>query len=363
MDDGSLLIDHMISNITLFPRQKFLNKSNEETCLKYDMPHYGICKLEWLGLSAVDFAILSELAYFDEDDAETGKIQNIVDLIFPDLDFQATLSERKVSGPMYLEVTSSKLNLTVISIRGTDIGRMNDFMEDIKLYAEPFIFSLLSNVFLTIRLWSTDTTSKVIEWLYQFNAFFGLQGEAKYYLPLTQHVYELEKNKNKQIIMTGHSLGGGLARIVGTLTGHPSISFSPPGFALSYRKYSAYHPNGSYVEINSKGAMHHNSVAVITEYDIITQIDHQVGMVQQILCDRPDQAHIMTCHLLEGTLCHLIEHCGDKRFQSCKYDFDVTHLAPSIMEFGLDNQFTRVIMIAGGLVALTVVLAVVPAIV
>jgi lipase ATG15 len=137
------------------------------------MPHYGICDLEWAGLSAVDFSILSELAYFDEDDGKVGKIQNMVDSIFPDLDFQATLSERKSSGPMYLEITSLKLNLTVISIRGTDIGRMNDFMEDIKLYAEPIIFTLLSTVFPTIRLWSTDTTSKVIEWLFQFNAFFG----------------------------------------------------------------------------------------------------------------------------------------------------------------------------------------------
>lgn len=206
-DNGSLLIDHKISNITFFPRQDLLNKSNEETCPIYETPHYGICKLDWSGLSAVDFGILSELAYFDEDEEEVGKIQNMVDLIFPDLDFQATLSQRKISGPMFLEVTSTKLNLTVISIRGTDIGRMNDFMEDIKLYAEPIIFTLLSCAFPTIRLWSTDTTSKVIEWLFQFNAFFGLQGEALYYLALTQHVFELEKDKTKSVFLTGHSLG------------------------------------------------------------------------------------------------------------------------------------------------------------
>ena len=153
-----------------------------------------------------------------------------------------------------------------------------------------------------------------------------------------------------------------MARIVGTLTGHPSISFSPPGFALSYRKYSAYHPNGTYVEIDSK-QLHHNSVSIVTEYDMITQIDHQVGMVQQILCDRPDQAHITGCHLLEGTMCHLLKHCGDKRFESCKFDFDVTHLAPNIIEFGFENQWSRVILIMIGLVALSIVLAIVPAIV
>jgi hypothetical protein len=86
-------------------------------------------------------------------------------------------------------------------------------------------------------------------------------------------------------------------------------------------------------------------------------------MVQQILCDRPDQAHITSCHLLEGTTCHLITHCGDKRFENCKFDFDVTKIAPSILSFASDTHLYRVVIIMGGLLALTVILAVVPAIV
>ena len=67
----------------------------------------------------------------------------------------------------------------------------------------------------------------------------------------------------------------------------------------------------------------------------ITKIDHQVGLVQTILCDRDDKAHQNACHLLEGTICHLLEHCGDKkqRFTSCEYTVDLTTLAPSVMTF------------------------------
>lgn len=81
--------------------------------------------------------------------------------------------------------------------------------------------------------------------------------------------------------------GGGLARIVGTLTGEfytvyssciysvtliltlgqPSISFSPPGLGLSYRKYSTKTKDGKVIKVSNKGAVHHRSVAVITELD------------------------------------------------------------------------------------------------
>ena len=108
-------------------------------------------------------------------------------------------------------------------------------MEDIKMFVEPICFTLLSWIFPTIRLWSQDTTSRVIEWLFEFNSFFGLKGEAEYYKPLTEHLFDMIEHTNKSVIITGHSLGGGLARIVGTLTGLPSVSFSPPGLALSHR--------------------------------------------------------------------------------------------------------------------------------
>jgi len=289
-------------------------------------------------------------------------MQAMIDYLMPDMGFVAIATQNSKKGPKYLELVSEKLNVTVLAVRGTDVARLNDLMEDVMLYAEPVIFTLLSAVFPTIRLWTHDTTSRVIEWLYEFNSFFGLQQEAEYYRPLAQRVLEIAKNNSSSnVIITGHSLGGGLARIVGTLTGVASVSFSPPGLGLSYRKYSLKTADGQNITGASReGAIHHQSLAVVTEFDWITQIDHQVGLVQMILCDKREQAHLLGCHLLEGTICHLLKHCGDDkhRFNKCDYDFDVSVVAPSMLQ--LAREHCMIILPTALFLVMILLLAVLP---
>lgn len=67
-----------------------------------------------------------------------------------------------------------------------------------------------------------------------------------------------------------------MARIVGSLTENPSVTFAPPGLGRSYRKYSATRLDGSIARMNSRGPMHANSVAIITEFDWVPLIDQQV---------------------------------------------------------------------------------------
>ena len=55
--------------------------------------------------------------------------------------------------------------------------------------------------------------------------------------------------------------------------------------------------------------------------------------MQRILCDKVDSAHLNACHLLEGTLCHLLQHCGDdspRALLSCDYQFDIAAITPVV---------------------------------
>jgi putative lipase involved disintegration of autophagic bodies len=124
----------------------------------------------------------------------------------------------------------------------------------------------------------------IIQLLHESNSFFGLVGEAEYYQPLVERVRVISDStleKKTDVILTGHSLGGGLSRIVAALTHLPSVSFAPPGIALSHRKFSileekkgegettaARHHSNLNRKISGMVDLHDQSMAVITDFDM-----------------------------------------------------------------------------------------------
>jgi hypothetical protein len=369
---NDILLNHIISNVTLVKNPAVYSPNSTESSAhtqpfsRLKKPYYVACDLRWNSLSLLDFAIFSELAYFDDEGPGEGEaqmqMQRMLDELFPQMGFEhvrgsssdeeggatcgvsvaeedgvywggrgrdvcaggagkaghrrgdavpewvrraivggvgaggdleqeaASLRSRGFTGghPMYLEAYSNQLGVTVIAVRGTDVGRLHDFLEDVKLFAEPVLLSLLSCVFPLMRLWSDTTTSTVIEILHESNNFFGLVGEAEYYQPLVRRVRAIAAgprnspgndngSSSHRVILTGHSLGGGLSRIVGALARLPSVSFSPPGIALSHRKYGVLEDvldadgedRGLQVRRRIRGlkSLHDQSMAVLTESD------------------------------------------------------------------------------------------------
>jgi len=98
---------------------------------------------------------------------------------------------------------------------------------------------------------------------------------------------------------------------------------------------------------------------VVTELDFISQIDVQVGMVQQLLCDDNHKSHQNACHSLEGTICHLVKHCGDPhgRFSTCRATFDLGAIYPSLASFVFHNRF---MVVPAALLFVMVLLALLP---
>ena len=98
--------------------------------------------MKWFGLSLLDYALLSEAAYFDPDNSD---LDEVVQLMFdPKKERKTKLFEVSVPPPeqrrrqgvaQYMEAYSKELNVSVIAIRGTDVGRLSDIVEDVKVSA------------------------------------------------------------------------------------------------------------------------------------------------------------------------------------------------------------------------------------
>ena len=312
---SSLHFDHRISNITLY-KYINLNISNAATCPvamtaskgfneTSKVSSYAACSWSWkgqnaatnvLGLTLFDLSLLAEVAYLGD---SQSNLHHTLSQLFPDLDFEVVHAPSVQSaGPMYLEVRSKTLGGTVIAVRGTDVGRLRDLLEDARLYAEPIIFSLLGVVFPPMQLWSDATAGAVVQLLHDATEFFGplavreatsdsfheehqkrdghseagiktsyaQRATVDYFQPLVRRVLQLVES-GEEVLLTGHSLGGGLAGVVGAFTGRPSVAFSSPGLGLCYRKFRAQFSDGSWRRLHDRAALHHQSLSVVTEYD------------------------------------------------------------------------------------------------
>ncbi|KAF4149216.1 Lipase (class 3) [Phytophthora infestans] len=296
------------------------NKTNP--AITVDDPLYASCSNRWNGLSLIDLAFFAEAAYFNPLSNDTAKfISTIFDNELGDIHVHLPALNTKTGSKLdFFEAYIPKLNTSVISVRGTDIWRFTDFVEDVKMFFEPVVFSVLSSIFPTIRIWPDVTFSTLIELYSEMTGLFGLQHESWYYHELLDYV---TSRTDRKVVLTGHSMGGGIARLVGSIVGTTSVTFSPPGFVQSYSKL-VHHIGGTSMKVD-RTSLHHRNFAVVPEYDPITMIDAQAGMTQKISCDTQHLSMQLSCHMLEGTICNLVEHCGSprRRISSCHFKHNI----------------------------------------
>ncbi len=101
----------------------------------------------------------------------------------------------------------------------------------------------------------------------------------------------------------------------------------------------------------------------LTNFIRIPYVDQQVGLIQKIMCDVSEKSHQNACHLLEGTICHLLQHCGDhrNRFLDCHFSFNFDALAPSLQKVLWEQKWIVVPVLT--IIPLMITLAIVPEIV
>ena len=276
--------------LTNWPREYFSEIKNIEN---------PICFTEVHGLSILKLISLSYAAYIYDPENTT--------LYFKDSIFKENLENitkmeflnKKSKHAIVLEIDMEipgKKPLTVFSVQAS-LKRL-DYWLDLEIFMSSAIFTIVR--ILTISKYES-LTSRAITWLLtipireleKFTLF------KKYIDNLDIDIDEKIQNikNDRNIIFTGHSLGGGLAKYLGLKYHKESIAVSGPGITSLEYKFTG--------EDNYYKYFKSNLIDIVPDYDIISRLEISGGVRYRVLCEKG----FVSCHQIDRILCQVGAMC------------------------------------------------------
>jgi hypothetical protein len=285
---------------------------------------YGICNKSWGGLSAsdglsaLDLATLSQLSYFKMYGGGNKKglkfVKQALQSLFLEEVRVVQPQDRKSGKATMYHFEFPERKLSVMAVRGTDPLRLEDLLEDVRLWIEPVAMSLLMTIFPVSSLWPDGTIANFVRASTFFRNLFRSKTNAEdYHLALEKYINTTMQKADKdwRFILTGHSLGGGLAAILASRLRLDALTFSAPGFLYSRRKFEA----------EARWLTKHYT-NIIPLRDPVPSADKQFGMIQNTLCPTAHITGGIVCHTMTRMVCDLMARCGDDkgRYQDCTFN-------------------------------------------
>ncbi|CAD7925903.1 unnamed protein product [Amoebophrya sp. A120] len=334
----------------------------------WTVPKYAACGQLYHGLTLLDWALVAESVYLESKEEREYFLEKVV---FPNSWYEKDLSQRpqvrthsfsKHGSAAYMEIFFPEQDMTVVAIKGTDPLKLLDFLEDLRMWRDAVVVSLLANLFPAVRAWPKATTEMVIRFQHEFLENLGLveshwafdellhkYGGSETVLVQPTGITELQNIKSENGVSTasaaaspapldadaaepppqekelsdenppapkpsktvfvGHSMGGGIASILGFLNHAPVVAFQPPGVYHSIAKFQQVKR-----DMKAYDFVHHETLNILVEDDWINNVfDEHGGLLQQIGCDYPNRSMYLSCHLLESVINHLYKSCGEDR--------------------------------------------------
>jgi len=198
------------------------------------------------------------------------------------------------------DVKNKKNEITILSIKGTTYKK--DMYLDFQLYFSSVLLNLLSTF--SILSPKDSSTFRFIEYSLSipYRIFFNALFADEYLKKLCDAFDNYQKSFYKNVVIVGHSLGGGLAKLLGRLKNKQAISLSGPGV-------NAFHSLWEY-----EGQSENFEISVIDlvpDMDLVPRVETSGGTIYRIICKKG----VAQCHKSVNSLCEVLIMCRNPNYK------------------------------------------------
>eukprot|EP00931_Biecheleriopsis_adriatica_P085755 TRINITY_DN60561_c0_g1_i1.p1 TRINITY_DN60561_c0_g1~~TRINITY_DN60561_c0_g1_i1.p1 ORF type:complete len:686 (+),score=56.82 TRINITY_DN60561_c0_g1_i1:77-2134(+) len=290
---------------------------------------YPVCSMRWGNasddlqrLDVIDMLVFADAAYGDDEEHACELASNSTTNTHLSSDCYTSFEDSHAARPFVWEIPRTPPLHPLIHPVSTPLPRNDSEAGTSKPTPQVCVIAfrgthVVNEILLDAYMWSTIKGMQLFdEWVPLFNllprhvlerllvlahwrVWFGEELPWEHLVRYASNIKAYCESLGYELLLTGHSLGGGMAQIIAGRLGSPAVVFSPVGVSFS----------SSFFGIDLQTVMK-SVVAVVPVRDPVPSIDEQAGLLQPIDCTAESA---MGCHGLRQTGCELITACGDRR--------------------------------------------------
>ena len=293
------------------PSQKDSDKNNNTI-----LP--SICSASVYNIPIISYIPFINDAYYFKKNRSSLDFTSYRDIFFKDSEYEITLKrslikdkvKKKTVKMIQYNLESPSDNVTILSIKGTSYN--NDIYLDIQLYTPSVFLNFLLEFSIFMKLKESRSFHFLEYGLSIPYRLFFKDLIIDDYINVLRDTYqnhpEFDENK---VVIVGHSLGGGLSKILGKMVKRPSISLSGPGA-------NAFHSLWGEEGISDNFDI--TTIDIVPDMDLVPRVEVSGGTIYRIICREGP----LKCHSKDLSLCEILIMCQKPYQVVCRYMADLT---------------------------------------